>query len=415
MSLRINPICSYSSDPDDQLFCSDCDSDRIIDGRFRITAQLGKGGFATVYEVLSEYGKTQVLKVLHRNEPKAIELFQREAYALSQCTHPGIPQVDPESYFTFIPHANADPLHCLVMERVRGLNLRGYVAQRGRAIEQRIVLRWIKKPAHILKEIHSQGFLHRDIKPSNIMLKPDGKLVLLDFGSAKPSVSASSADTKIGCGLYTPAEQLHGMAVPQSDFFALGRTAIFLLTAQNLNELYDTEINELKWQEKIPDLQPELGDFLQRLTAYAPSKRPSNEDTLVQEIDKLESTMRRKESKLLFSKEFLEDVISTQEESSHLQHEFQSERDNSKTTQPSIRREPVQERTALPSVFMERCQQRLAELIGPIASVIFRQIIEDETDISEEELVDTLCQQLSEPQDAARFRKVMLSADEAPS
>ena len=76
----------------------------------------------------------KVLKVLINNSNKAIELFQREAQVLSQLNHPGIPQVEPGGYFTFkLVHGQL--LHCLVMEKIKGMNLREYIEKSKQPID----------------------------------------------------------------------------------------------------------------------------------------------------------------------------------------------------------------------------------------------------------------------------------------
>ncbi|MEW6492250.1 MAG: bifunctional serine/threonine-protein kinase/formylglycine-generating enzyme family protein [Cyanobacteriota bacterium] len=178
MSLCINPNCPKPENSDNLLFCTNCGSELLLEGRYRVTRQLGAGGFGRTYEV-NDRNTPKVLKVLIKNDAKYVELFQREAEVLSKLNHPGIPQVEAEGYFTVFPRNSTEPLHCLVMERIEGMNLEEYLQQRGnRPINQKLALQWLTELATVLDVVHSQNFFHRDIKPSNIMLKPDGNLAL---------------------------------------------------------------------------------------------------------------------------------------------------------------------------------------------------------------------------------------------
>ncbi|NES18842.1 MAG: serine/threonine protein kinase, partial [Symploca sp. SIO3E6] len=246
MCLCINPNCTNPQNPDNFLFCQACGSELLLVREYRVSQLLSdKGGFGKTYEV-SQGSQTKVLKVLINNQPKAIDLFKQEAQVLQQLNHPGIPKGD--RYFTFLPRNSQQPLHCLVMEKIEGLDLEEYQQQRQNyPIDQYSALKWLLQLAEILDEVHQQQFFHRDIKPSNIILKPDGQLVLIDFGTVRAITAtylgkqSSGQVTKIASGGYTPTEQLNRQAVPQSDFFALGRTFVFLLTGREPTdvEMYD--------------------------------------------------------------------------------------------------------------------------------------------------------------------------------
>jgi serine/threonine protein kinase len=154
----------------------------LLEGRYRALSQLGAGGFGATYEV-SDQGTAKVLKVLRNNSDTAIRLFQREAKFLASNNHPGIPKAEYNSYFEFQPKNSQQPLHCLVMEKIEGVNLKEYIKQSGKPIKGDLGVRWLKEIVEILDRVHSQDIIHRDIKPQNIMLQPDGKLVLIDFGA----------------------------------------------------------------------------------------------------------------------------------------------------------------------------------------------------------------------------------------
>ncbi|RAM52687.1 MAG: hypothetical protein C6Y22_05075 [Hapalosiphonaceae cyanobacterium JJU2] len=189
MSYCINPNCSKPQNTRQPLFCQTCGSELLLDGCYRVTRLLSDpnkpSGFGTIYEI-DDNGTQKILKILHNTHPKAIELFQQEAEVLKRLAHPGIPRVDADGYFIYFPRDSKQPLHCLVMEKIEGMNLEEYLNQRNyQPISERAAVRWLKQLADILHAVHQQQYFHRDIKPTNIMLKPDGQLALIDFGTAR--------------------------------------------------------------------------------------------------------------------------------------------------------------------------------------------------------------------------------------
>ncbi len=297
MSLCINPNCQKPQNPDNQLFCQNCGSELLLAGHYKVTQLLSdKGGFGKTYQVedLYDNNKVKVLKVLILNVAKAVELFQQEAAVLQQLRHPGIPQGD--GYIEFFPKNSQNPVHCFVMQYIEGVDLEEYLAQRGRPIDQKMALKWLKEIAEILQVVHGENFFHRDIKPSNIMLQPNGKLALIDFGTAREMTGTymakqnSGAITKISSAGFTPPEQENNRAVPQSDFFALGRTFVYLLTGKLPTDpaIYDSYNNELKWRGFTKEISPQLADLIDELMAGKASQRPDNPGVILQRLAEIE-------------------------------------------------------------------------------------------------------------------------------
>lgn len=281
MSLCINPDCKQKN-LDDQLFCKSCGSEILLLGRYQVVRLLSeKGGFADTYEVM-HHGVPRVLKVLKDSNPKAIELFQREFEVLNRSDHPGIPKA--EEYFEFQPRHRPTPLHCLVMEKILGTDLEEYIKQRGTPIDERCAMNWLDQIAHILQEIHNQKLLHRDIKPSNIILQPDGQLALIDFG-AVGRFDDSAPQQPVGTFIFTPGyaapEQTMGRAVPQSDFFSLGRTMVFLLTGQQIAAMRDGA-GEWNWQTRVEHLAPALVAQIERMMQDGSEQRPASATELIE-------------------------------------------------------------------------------------------------------------------------------------
>lgn len=298
MSICINPDCLKSPNPDTQLFCQTCGSELLLKGCYRVVNILGGGGFSKTFEV-SDRGTSKVLKVLTIKHPKAVSLFQQEAKVLSQMNHPGIPKAD--RYFTFLPKNSQVPLHCLVMEKIEGLDLEEYLKQRGnRPIDEKLALEWLTQLAKILYQVHQQNFFHRDIKPSNIMLTPNGHLALIDFGTAREitgtyvhKVAAGQNVTGIVSAGYTSPEQATGKAVPQSDFFALGRTFVYLLTGKSPDEFpEDPQTGKLMWRNSALPVSRHLAGLIDYLMAPFPGKRPQNTQMILQCIAEINQTLQ---------------------------------------------------------------------------------------------------------------------------
>lgn len=310
MVLCISPHCANPENSENSVFCQSCGSELLLEGRYRVIKIIGQGGFGKTYEVREvvrttgnrNSGLPKVLKVLIDTQAKAIELFTREAQVLGQLRHPGIPRVDPDGYFIFWPRDSQTALHCLIMEKVEGLDLGAYMQQRQlRPISEQLALEWLTQAVKILHKVHQQQFFHRDIKPTNIMLRPDGQLVLIDFGAVravtqtymeKQGVRGVTGIHSMG---FTPPEQLNGQAVQQSDFFALGRTFIYLLTGKEPThpEIYDSYNDECRWRQFNPSISSQLADLMDQLMARLPRDRPAHTQDILQRLAAVDQGLRQ--------------------------------------------------------------------------------------------------------------------------
>jgi serine/threonine protein kinase len=256
-------------------------------------------GFGVVYEAFEGF-TAKILKVLQEkwnNEPKAVELFKREydvLLELSRQNVTGVPRAD--AYFQYSTR-EGKRLHCLVMEKVEGINLEQWLKQYD-SLSQKRALKWLREITLILDKIHQQNWLHRDIKPPNIMLRNSGELVLIDFGTAREETQTYYQKVKgqqvtgITSAGYTPNEQQHGQAVIQSDFHALGRTFVHLLTGKHPLEIYDPINDVLPWREETENIHPLLLDFIDDLMGRLPKNRPANTRVILQRLDEIERQLK---------------------------------------------------------------------------------------------------------------------------
>ncbi|WP_055076893.1 serine/threonine-protein kinase [Pseudanabaena sp. 'Roaring Creek'] len=303
MPLCINPACPIPNHPDNDksLNCQGCGSELLIDGCYTVTKLLSDtGGFGVVYEVVNPAGHAKILKVLKQDlnaDSKAVSLFQQEAYVLGQIEHAGIPKIE-----NYIHHdlANGTMVHCIIMQKIEGVNLEQWINQRDRKpIAQKRAIAWLRQLMDILSLVHRNKYLHRDIKPANIMLSPSGQLVLIDFGTAREATHTYLA--KIGgvqgvtsiCSVgYTSPEQEKGFAVPQSDFYALGCTMIHLVTGKYPLDTYNPHRDVFEWRGFAPDISEEFADLLDALIARKPSDRPINCESILKIIKEIEQLDR---------------------------------------------------------------------------------------------------------------------------
>jgi eukaryotic-like serine/threonine-protein kinase len=396
MSFCINPKCPKPSNSNTTIFCQGCGSELLLDERYRVIRELDHGGFGTTYEVIDVDSCLWVLKVLTDNHPKYVTLFQQEAQILGILNHPGIPKIDLDGYFLYFTNEQTEPLHCLVMEKIEGLNLQEYMRQRGdRPIKPKTALRWLAELTLILEQVHNQDYFHRDIKPANIMLRPNGGLVLIDFGTARKvnetylEKQAKGEITGVVTHGYTPMEQMRGRAVLQSDFYALGGTMIFLLTAQDPTRFYNFSENKIDWQKAVKEIPPQFADLIDCMMALDPGDRPAN------------------------SREIFNQIIA-------INPSLQILNEHSKTSipvvhSPSIIHSPTIENknlvnstisnSQISSDFVKYCCQELTEFIGPIASIVCQRIIKQNPNISQQELCLALANTIDNPEDAKVFQR----------
>jgi GAF domain-containing protein len=210
---------------------------RLADGKYRIDRVIGRGGMGAVFRARDmRLDRDVALKIVRAellSDPGARTRFRREAQLVARLQHPAIVSVF--DYGT-LPDGGA----FLVMELVRGRDLRKVLRERGRFAPDAAV-RLMRAICGAVDAAHAAGVLHRDLKPENILLPESGlDAKVLDFGVAKlvSDVSADSAQetltaagTPIGTPAYMAPEQLAGAAVsPRTDLFSLGVVCYELLT-----------------------------------------------------------------------------------------------------------------------------------------------------------------------------------------
>lgn len=296
----INPNCPKPQNSNANIFCTACGSELLLQGRYQVVRLIETVGFERTYDV-DDAGVTKVLKVLNPGVNNAyyiniiVSLLKREQSVLQQLNYPGIPKVDKNAYFIYFPRNTQEPLHCLITEKIVGVTLNEWLQQAGRLTDEKLAIEWLINLVNILDELHQKKFVHRDIKPSNIILQPNGSLGLIDFSVVQEITPSYLADIEknepteaIGTFGYTPPEQFQGYSVFQSDFFALGRTFVELLTGTYIRELEVDNSNNIEWRPFATNISPMLADLLDYLMMPSPNERPTDAKEILQRLSDIQ-------------------------------------------------------------------------------------------------------------------------------
>ncbi|MBN1137931.1 MAG: protein kinase [Anaerolineae bacterium] len=267
-------------------------------GRYQIIGQLGEGGMGAVYlaKDMELFGRLCVVKQMRpffasqTERRKAEDDFKREAEVLAQLNQPGHPHI-PEVYGYFVEGGD----QFLVMKYIEGESLERRLDRLKRPLSEAEVVRCAGKVANALVYLHSrkpQPVIHRDIKPANIIVDPEDRVWLVDFGLARASTSsgarvmlAGGKTVAAGTPGYTPLEQWQMQASARSDVYALGATMHHLLTGQDPRDRF-TSFPELSLDilksfsqfkplsELRSDLSPALVNLVARCLDPDPRRRP---------------------------------------------------------------------------------------------------------------------------------------------
>jgi serine/threonine-protein kinase len=283
-------------------FCTECgemlwlSAGEVLEKRYRLMRQLAAGGFGRTYlaENLHRFNERCVLKEFapqvhgDRELEKAKELFEREAGALYNLTHPQLPR-----FLEFFQAETKDGVSCLFLAQdyIEGETYYDLLRSRG-SFSEGEVREFLSKILPVLSYVHTQGVIHRDIAPDNIILRNvDQMPVLIDFGGVK-QVAATVVSKFTGLGMptllgkqgYAPEEQMRqGKVYPSSDLYALAVTALVLLTAKEPQELYDSYNGTWQWRKEIK-VSSQLEAVLQKMLAYKPGDRFSQAQEVLQAL-----------------------------------------------------------------------------------------------------------------------------------
>jgi outer membrane protein assembly factor BamB/tRNA A-37 threonylcarbamoyl transferase component Bud32 len=250
----------------------------ILQERYAIEGTLGIGGMSVVYRGRDMRFKDVVrpcaIKEMYQSAPDSntrllnLKNFEREAGLLATLHHPAIPKV----YDFFEEHGRI----YVILELIPGQDLEAVLDEAGGPLPEDRVAPWAVQLCDVLSYLHSQQpepIVFRDLKPSNIMVTPEDRIVLIDFGIARNLTRADRKGTVIGTEGYSPPEQYRGIAEPTGDLYALGATLHHLLTASDPRLETPFTFHERPLRQLNPRISPPLEAVVTRALEYDMTKR----------------------------------------------------------------------------------------------------------------------------------------------
>jgi beta-lactam-binding protein with PASTA domain/predicted Ser/Thr protein kinase len=201
----------------------------VFDGRYKIVRKLGAGGMADVYLAEDqELGRRVAIKILndrHAADDSFVERFRREAKNAAGLSHPNIVSI--------YDRGEAEGTYYIAMEFLDGRSLKELIVGRGPA-PIKTAVEYARQILAALAAAHKHGIVHRDIKPHNVLVGPEGRLKVTDFGIARSGASQmTEVGSIIGTAQYLSPEQARGAPVDQtSDLYSVGVVLFELLTGQ---------------------------------------------------------------------------------------------------------------------------------------------------------------------------------------
>ena len=203
----------------------------VFDRKYKILQELGHGGMSTVYLALNERAnKTWAIKEVRKSgmtdNVVSSQSLMAEVDMLKKLNHPNIVNI--------VDVVENDDSFIIVMDYIEGKDLLSVVTSHG-PIDPDSVTRWMIQLCDVMGYLHSRRppIIYRDMKPANVMLKPDGNVIVIDFGTARTNKGGNNADTTwLGTRGYAAPEQFGGQGETdaRTDIYTLGATMYHLLT-----------------------------------------------------------------------------------------------------------------------------------------------------------------------------------------
>ncbi len=272
----------------------------IVDGKYKILNKIGQGGMSIVYLAMNERANKQwAIKEVRKDGVKDFEVVKQglivEIDMLKRLSHPNLPSI--------IDVIDQKDNFLIVMDYIQGNSLKDRLDEFG-AQPQELVIEWAKQLSDVLGYLHTRkpAIIYRDMKPSNIMLKPDGKLTLIDFGTAREYKEKNLADTTcLGTIGYAAPEQFGGKGQTdgRTDIYCLGATLYHLVTGMNPSEP-PYEIKPIR--EINPSLSSGLEKIILKCTQRNPEDRYQNCAELtyaLEHYDEIDDIYRNRQKKRL--------------------------------------------------------------------------------------------------------------------
>lgn len=272
----------------------------LIDGKYKILNKVGQGGMSVVYLAMNEKANKQwAIKEVRKDGVKDFEIVKQglvvETDLLKKLSHPSLPSI--------IDVIEGPDTFLIVMDYIQGNPLSKALEEYG-AQPQEYVIEWAKQLCDVLEYLHTRTppIIYRDMKPANIMLKPDGNICLIDFGTAREFKEKNLADTTcLGTVGYAAPEQFGGMGQTdaRTDIYCLGATLYHLVTGRNP---CDPPYEILPIRQVNPALSSGLERIIQKCTQRNPDDRYQSCAELMyalENYEKIDDAYRRKQKRKL--------------------------------------------------------------------------------------------------------------------
>lgn len=267
----------------------------IMQRRYRFVRLIGEGSYAKTYLAVDRVSgaKVAVKQLKTVGDFKSLDLFRREVETMKSVDIDGVPK-----YLDYVERKGSYDDYYIVQEFIDGRSLLDCIDEMnesGLVFAERIVLDFANSMVQILFFLETQyqpPIIHRDIKPSNILLTPDMKFYLIDFGAVANPERKSLNSTIAGTQGYMAPEQLMGDCTIQSDYYGLGATMLHMITGVPPYKI-DTDGMKLQFEQVIAEQAPHTSErmigALSKLLAVRPEERPKNCAELYELLNKSES------------------------------------------------------------------------------------------------------------------------------
>lgn len=265
-------------------------SNTILGGRYALMERIAIGGMGEVWkakdQVLGRIVAVKILKDEYNGDPTFLQRFRAEARHTALLNHPGVANV--------FDYGEDEGSAFLVMELVPGEPLSNII-DRQKTRDADTVLNYIGQTARALAAAHAQGLVHRDVKPGNLIITPDNRVKVTDFGIARlaDQVPLTATGQVMGTAQYLAPEQATGQtATGSSDIYSLGIIGYELLagrrpfTGESQIAIALAQVNDNP--PPLPDSVPEpVRALIMSMLAKDPEDRPENAGKLANAVDAL--------------------------------------------------------------------------------------------------------------------------------
>lgn len=255
----------------------------VIDGKYEILKQIGKGGMSFVYLSMDKrLNKQWAVKEIRKkengkNNEVVINSLVAEANLMKRLDHPALPRI--------VDIIDNGTTIYVIMDYIEGESLDKILLEYG-AHSEEIVIEWAKQLCDALEYLHSQKppIIYRDMKPANIMLKPEGNIKLIDFGIAREYKEQNLADTTVlgTRGYASPEHYGSRQTDARSDIFTLGMTLHHLLTGIDPRPDDYIYASVRQWN---PELSDGIEAIIDKCTAIDPENRYQNCSQLMYDLE----------------------------------------------------------------------------------------------------------------------------------